>query len=54
MSQRNWLRERDHECAGSGGSSDAHEIVDCLAEATRTRIRYLHNRIAEERPGASK
>jgi uncharacterized protein YecT (DUF1311 family) len=42
-SQRQWLRERDRECADSSGG----DFADCLAEMTRTRIRYLHNRLRE-------
>jgi uncharacterized protein YecT (DUF1311 family) len=48
VSQREWLQQRDRECGG------AHDVTDCLAESTRTRIRYLHNRIATLQPNNSK
>lgn len=38
--QRDWLTHRDASCG-------AYASVDCLADAMRTRIRYLHNRLYE-------
>jgi uncharacterized protein len=45
-SQREWLRQRDRECGGRALQDD--DYADCLAEMTRTRIRYLHNRLDEQ------
>lgn len=39
--QQAWLIRRKNKCA------DIAVLQDCLAEVTRTRIRYLHNRFAE-------
>lgn len=41
--QREWLKRRDKECIGMDRSGQ----VSCLQQKTRSRIRYLHNRIAE-------
>ena len=46
-SQRRWLRDREVECSGLNGG----DFADCLAETTRTRIRYLHNRLGEKTSG---
>jgi ankyrin repeat protein len=44
--QRDWLKRRDSLCSAEQGS----QAVFCLQQATRTRIRYLHNRLAEPTP----
>jgi uncharacterized protein len=38
--QRLWLQNRDRSCTGA-------EVVTCLAEVMRTRIRCLHYRLSE-------
>jgi uncharacterized protein YecT (DUF1311 family) len=46
--QRAWLSKRDKTCTRQSNDADsADDTADCLAELMRTRIRYLHNRLAE-------
>ena len=43
--QRGWLKQRELACHA------ADPLADCLAENTRTRIRYLQNRVTESGTG---
>ena len=45
--QRAWLARRDQTCAAPNTDDHAGEYSDCLAEALRTRVRYLHDRLEE-------
>jgi uncharacterized protein YecT (DUF1311 family) len=40
--QRAWLARRDSRCPAG-----AADFADCVAEVSRTRVRYLHNRLHE-------
>jgi uncharacterized protein YecT (DUF1311 family) len=48
--QRRWLKERDASCVGKDNKSD----IGCLQDQTRSRVRYLHNRLAEHEPETKK
>jgi uncharacterized protein YecT (DUF1311 family) len=41
--QRRWLKERDTSCIGK----DRKPNISCLQDQARSRVRYLHNRLAE-------
>lgn len=48
QAQRAWLSKRDKTCTRQANDADsADDTADCLAALMRTRIRYLHNRLAE-------
>ncbi len=44
--QRQWLKYRKTSCTGK----DGNVILGALQDQTRSRIRYLHNRLAEHEP----
>ncbi len=44
--QAQWLKRRAATC---GNRTDEYSFVHCLQQATRARVRYLHNRISEKR-----
>ena len=42
--QKSWLRKRNNQC----GDLKGQELSTCIGQFTRSRTRYIHNRIEQQ------